>query len=148
LKGYSIHFSCVAYGFDSTVLFVSNVLTRSQFVTGHYLLESLMMASCSDSPLCIICCSSLNNSEFVTLTQKGLTNLKLYCSLRENEDLASRLSTHNNDITVHVVCRKKYTDKKRHANTQGPTDEGENIKTALIVGFHIRLQNASFFCSA
>jgi len=86
---------------------------------------------------CIICCSKLEENEVVMLTKQGLDTLRWYCEQRDDQLLAERLVEHevpaaNLLPSVHVSCRKKYTDKKRLQVLQKPTDGGIEVPTKVL----------------
>jgi hypothetical protein len=111
------------------------------------------MAISGDKFDCIICCAKLENDEVVMLTKKGLDTLKWYCEQKDDQHLAERIvehevSTESELPSVHVSCRKKYTDKKRLQVIQKPTDEGNEASKKVLRSSSVifDFKKHCFFC--
>ena len=61
---------------------------------------------------CLLCKDDASDYPFVTVGKKGLDNLIHYSQLRNSKDLEEEL-TKMATVTVHVVCRRDYTNPKR-----------------------------------
>jgi hypothetical protein len=103
--------------------------------------------SLSDYTTCVICCLELADKAFVTLTLKGLTTLKEYCSKRSDEKLAERLRLCGDLVKVHTDCRKKYTDHKRLSQTQGSQEDDICRKKVLRSSGVFDFKQQCFFCA-
>ena len=61
---------------------------------------------------CLLCKDDASDYPFVTVGKKGLDNVIHYSQLRNSKDLEEEL-TKMATVTVHVVCRRDYTNPKR-----------------------------------
>ena len=61
---------------------------------------------------CLLRKDNASDDPFVTVAKKGLNTLIHYSQLRSNKDLEEEL-TKKDTVTVHVVCRRDYTNPKR-----------------------------------
>ena len=111
------------------------------------------MARSGDKFDCIICCAKLENDEVVLLTKKGLDTLRWYCEQKDDQHLAERIVEHevfaeSEPPSVHVSCRKKYTDKKRLQVIQKPTEEGIEASTKVLRSSSVifDFKKHCFFC--
>lgn len=93
------------------------------------------MAANIVEPHCIICCSIRQNEDIVLLTSKGLDTLRWFCQQWNDQSLAERLEAVSVDRglpSVHVCCRKKYTNKKRLQSIQRSNDDGVEVPSKVL----------------
>ena len=67
--------------------------------------------------VCVICradlASACSNSEFVTLTHKGLSTLLQCSEMHKDDELRSFLLGQPTVVNVHIDGRKRYAHKRR-----------------------------------
>ena len=68
--------------------------------------------SITSKTTCLLCKDDASDDPFVTVGKKGLDTLIHYSQMRNNKDLEEEL-TKMDTVTVHVACRRDYTNPKR-----------------------------------
>ena len=68
--------------------------------------------SITSKTTCLLCKDDASDDPFVTVGKKGLDTLIHYSQLRNSKDLEEEL-TKMDTVTVHVACRRDYTNPKR-----------------------------------
>lgn len=61
---------------------------------------------------CLLCKDEDSDDPLVTVGKKGLGTLLHYSQLRNNKELEEEL-TKSDTVTVHVACRRDFTNPKR-----------------------------------
>lgn len=64
---------------------------------------------------CVICRVHIDTDvkDWVTLSRQGLETLISYSQLRKDTELCNHLTSNPNIVSVHLICRKDYTNKRR-----------------------------------
>ena len=68
--------------------------------------------SITSKTTCLLCKDDASDDPFVTVGKKGLDTLIHYSQMHNNKDLEEEL-TKMDTVTVHVACRRDYTNPKR-----------------------------------
>jgi len=65
--------------------------------------------------ICLLCKDEDSDDPMVTVGKKGLATLIKYAQQRNNRELEEEL-TRNETLTVHIACRRDFTNPKRKVN--------------------------------